>query len=236
MGAAWAVNYYPHHIGDYLRDTAHLDALEDGTYRRLLDVYYASEKPLPLETHWVCRLVRARTQAEQDAVSEILRQFFERRPDGWHNKRADEEIRKSNRRIKAARNNGKTGGRPITQRVSKKNPVGLHADNPDESSQNQNQKPKTKEEKQIAPSANALSAANGDAVAYIPLNDGSEFGVSEKQVSELEKLYPAVDVRQTLNEIRGWNLANPTRRKTRRGVLSHINAWMSKEQNRGAQR
>lgn len=138
------VNYYPHHIGDYLRDTSHLTALEDGTYRRMLDVYYASEKPLPLETHWVCRLVRARTTEEQDAVSEILRQYFEKREDGWHNKRADSEIKKGRARVKAAITNGKRGGRPITQRVSKNNPVGLQSDNPDQSSP----KAKTKSQNQ----------------------------------------------------------------------------------------
>lgn len=96
---------------------------------------------------------------------------------------------------------------------------------------------KASQELQIpAQSADALNAANkvnGNAVAYIPLNDGSEFGVSAEQVSEFERLYPAVDVLQTLNEIRGWNLAKPTRRKTRKGVLSHINGWLAKEQNHG---
>lgn len=92
------------------------------------------------------------------------------------------------------------------------------------------------EVKLLASSATALSAVNGNAVAYIPLNDGSEFGVSKDLAAELEKLYPAVNVEQTLNEIRGWNLANPAKRKTARGVLSHINTWMAREQNRGPQR
>ena len=43
------VNYYPHHIGDYSKDTSHLTMLEDAAYRRMLDVYYATEKPLPLD-------------------------------------------------------------------------------------------------------------------------------------------------------------------------------------------
>jgi uncharacterized phage protein (TIGR02220 family) len=135
------VNYYPHHIGDYLRDTAHLTPLEDGIYRRLLDVYYANEKPLPPETQWVCKLVRARTTDEIDAVIEVLRQYFTRSPEGWRNKRADMEIRAHYRRVKAAKDNGKRGGRP-------KNPVGLREKpsglaestfmhNPSESSQNQ---------------------------------------------------------------------------------------------------
>lgn len=73
---------------------------------------------------------------------------------------------------------------------------------------------------------------NGKAVAYIPLNDGSEFGITEAMVAEFEKLYPAVDVRQTLNEIRGWNLTNAQNRKTRSGVLRHVNRWLAKEQDK----
>jgi hypothetical protein len=74
---------------------------------------------------------------------------------------------------------------------------------------------------------------NGNAVAYIPIQ-GGEFGVSQELSEELARLYPKVDVPQTLNEIRGYNISNPTKRKTRSGVLRHINTWMAKEQNRGA--
>jgi len=119
------VNYYPHHIGDFLRDKVHLTAQEDGLYRRMLDVYYASEKPLPLDLDWLCRLVRANTEEEKKSTDVVLRQFFVRRDDGWHNKRADEEICKGRKRIKAAKSNGKKGGRKKTQWVSKNNPVGL---------------------------------------------------------------------------------------------------------------
>jgi hypothetical protein len=41
------VNYYERHIGDYLKDTAHLSLLEHGIYTRLLDVYYTRECPIP---------------------------------------------------------------------------------------------------------------------------------------------------------------------------------------------
>lgn len=87
---------------------------------------------------------------------------------------------------------------------------------------------------EIASSAKAPSAAvNGNAVAYIPLNDGAEWGVSKDFVAELEKLFPAVNVPQTLNEIRAWNMANPQRRKTARGIKHHVTQWMAREQNRG---
>ena len=41
------MNYYERHIGDYLKDTAHLSLLEHGVYSRLLDVYYTRESPIP---------------------------------------------------------------------------------------------------------------------------------------------------------------------------------------------
>jgi uncharacterized protein YdaU (DUF1376 family) len=138
-GKVTSLNYYPHHIGDYLRDTVHLTALEDGTYRRMLDLYYASEKPLPLDFDWLCKLVRARENPEREAVHEILKQFFEKCAEGWRNKRADFEIKLAAKKAKVARLNGKLGGRPKTQRVSSGLAKQKLADNPDESSQNQNQ-------------------------------------------------------------------------------------------------
>jgi len=43
------MNHYPHHIGDYIRATAHLSLIEDGIYRRALDWYYANEKSMPCD-------------------------------------------------------------------------------------------------------------------------------------------------------------------------------------------
>ncbi|TXH13476.1 MAG: DUF1376 domain-containing protein, partial [Hyphomicrobiaceae bacterium] len=41
------MHHYPFHPGDYMLDTAHLEPMEDLAYRRLLDFYYSSEKPIP---------------------------------------------------------------------------------------------------------------------------------------------------------------------------------------------
>jgi hypothetical protein len=73
-------------------------------------------------------------------------------------------------------------------------------------------------------------AVNGEAVAYIPLNNGSEWGVSKEFLAELEKAYPVVDGPQTLKEIRVWCLANPAKRKTKSGVARFVNNWFAREQ------
>lgn len=86
------MNYYEHHLGDYDSATAHLSWLEDCAYRRLLCLYYRTEQPLPAEVKQVCRLVRAASKPERDAVQQVLTEFFELADDGWHNARCDEDI------------------------------------------------------------------------------------------------------------------------------------------------
>lgn len=84
------MNYYPFHIGDFAAHTAHLTWEEDIAYRRMLDWYYLNEKALPADPAKVARLVR---MPKSIAVIEaVLAEFFLMSEDGWHNKRADEEL------------------------------------------------------------------------------------------------------------------------------------------------
>jgi len=70
-------------------------------------------------------------------------------------------------------------------------------------------------------------------VEILPLNTGKEYTVREKQVGEWGRLYPAVNIGQELKNMRGWLLANPTKRKTSRGILRFINSWLAKRQDSG---
>lgn len=84
------MHFYQFHIGDYLKDTNHLTDDEDLAYRRLLDLYYDGEGPIPDDIARVARRVR---RAEADVLA-VLTEFFELESDGWHSKRCDEEIAK----------------------------------------------------------------------------------------------------------------------------------------------
>lgn len=74
--------------------------------------------------------------------------------------------------------------------------------------------------------------AESPAVISLPLNDGTEFGVTEAMVFEFSSLYPAVDVIQELRSMRGWLLNNPKNRKTPGGIRRFINSWLSREQDK----
>ncbi|WP_260430234.1 YdaU family protein [Burkholderia stagnalis] len=86
------MNFWSRHIGDLIRDTVSLSMLEDGAYNRLLDQYYQTERPLPLDKKLVYRLARATSAAERRAVDFVLETFFDAHDDGYHQKRCDVEI------------------------------------------------------------------------------------------------------------------------------------------------
>jgi hypothetical protein len=64
----------------------------------------------------------------------------------------------------------------------------------------------------------------------LPLNDGSEWLVTARNLAEWVQSFPAVDVEQELRAMRAWANANPSKRKTARGVASFAVRWLSKAQ------
>lgn len=71
-------------------------------------------------------------------------------------------------------------------------------------------------------------------VFKLPLNAKETFhDVTAKHISEFAELYPAVDIEQQLRNMIGWLNANSQRRKTKNGATRFINAWLSREQDKG---
>lgn len=84
------MNFYKRHIGDYLKDTAHLSLLEHGVYTRLLDVYYTRESGIPDDQ--AARLIAARGRDEVAALRVVLTEFFELVDGTWVQDRCEREI------------------------------------------------------------------------------------------------------------------------------------------------
>jgi uncharacterized protein YdaU (DUF1376 family) len=68
--------------------------MEHGAYALLLDHYYATGKPLDANASVLHRICRAFASDEQAAVDGVIRQFFVLEADGYHNKKADEQLGK----------------------------------------------------------------------------------------------------------------------------------------------
>lgn len=99
------MHYYDFNIGDFAKKTQHLTNEEELAYRRALDMYYDTEKPLVSDG--LATLSR-RLRVDSKALENVLNEFF---PNG-RNKHADEKIAAYYAYIEKQKANGKQGGRP----------------------------------------------------------------------------------------------------------------------------
>lgn len=145
------MHYYKFNIKDWTRDTAHLSVIEEGLYRRLLDHYYESEKPIPKETGSVIR--RLRLSGHEDVLELILSEFFVLSDDGYRHKRCDDEISRYHAKAEVNQRNGKSGGRPKTEN----NPDGYQK----KANGNLNHKPLTTNQEPIT---NSITSSDDDKI------------------------------------------------------------------------
>jgi uncharacterized protein YdaU (DUF1376 family) len=98
-----ALHYYPHHIGDFLRDTASLSPKDAYIYLRLIWLYYESERPLPDDPEMLA--FKVGVKGEGELVSLLLRTYFRYDPDlkSHTHQRIDTEISKYQRKATSAR-------------------------------------------------------------------------------------------------------------------------------------
>lgn len=84
------------------------------------------------------------------------------------------------------------------------------------------------ENKNISPEADKSAP---DAVIGLPTVSEGDFPVSQAYIDGWAEAFPGVDVRQQLAAMRQWLLANPTRRKTKRGMRKFVVSWLDRRQN-----
>ena len=97
------MHYYQFNIGDYASHTRYLTPMQDLAYRRLLDLYYLQEKPIPKENP---AILIGLNDCSTD-VERVLNEYFLPTEKGWVNKRADEAIREFHGKKKTASLAGK---------------------------------------------------------------------------------------------------------------------------------
>lgn len=85
-------HYYKRHIGDYKTDAGHLTMLQDGAYTRLLDLAYTLDGRLPGDLSRIFALTRATSRTEQNAIAEVLAEFFDLRDGNYRQNRVDREL------------------------------------------------------------------------------------------------------------------------------------------------
>lgn len=133
------MHYYQHHIGDFIKDTTHLDDHQLATYLRMLWAYYTSESQISGDFEDVAFAMRT----DEKTVRLLLRHFFTESPDGWHHTRCDKEIADYHSKAEKARNSANARWRNADS-------MRTHSErNPNESVLDANQEPITNNQEPI---------------------------------------------------------------------------------------
>lgn len=199
------MNFYPHHLGDYAKDTKNLTPLEHGCYRLLMDHHYATEKPVPNDVKELYRIVGAATPAERKAVEKIAERFFPVNGDGQrHHKRIEAEIARAKEKSEKA----KASAERRWQRTDDADAHGMRTHSGGDASQ----EPLTKESKASPATAGEVrgGAANVPDCPHQKLID--LYHELLPTCTRMEKWTPA---RQTVMRARWRDEARPNRDKHR---------------------
>ena len=65
------------------------------------------------------------------------------------------------------------------------------------------------------------------------LNTGEEWQADDSDIIQWQKTYPAVDIFAELAKMESWLDANPSKRKTSKGIKRFVNSWLSRAQDKG---
>jgi uncharacterized protein YdaU (DUF1376 family) len=86
------MHYYPHHIGDFTKDTYFLNNEEIGIVIRLLGLYYDAEEPFQNDISLLS--VKVNAQGKEEIVKKILGLIFkyDEKENIWKQNRCDKEI------------------------------------------------------------------------------------------------------------------------------------------------
>ena len=218
------MNFYPFHIGDYASHTRHLSLMEDLAYRRILDLYYTTERSLNGSSTDVAR--RIGMLAEQAAVEYVLREFFEPLEDGsgYRNKRCDEEIAKfTAKKVQASQAGKASAERRFNARSTDVQPTN-------------NQEPITKNQKKevttTAPDDSANRRPPKQRRIAFDLEAGLFRGITEEDELRWQDAYPAVPIPPEISRAAAWLKANPANRKS--NCERFLVNWFSRAQDKAA--
>lgn len=102
------MHYFQFNIKSYQAATAHLTNEEDLAYRRLIEFYYDTEKPIKAtDNQWLCRRLRVGLPE----LESVLKEFFFLTEEGWRNEYCDTVIAQFHAYTERQRANGLKGGR-----------------------------------------------------------------------------------------------------------------------------
>lgn len=99
----YLMHYYPHHIGDFIKDTSRLSDSQCMAYLRLIWMYYESESPLPDDP----KMLAFKVGSDEQTIAMLLQCYFYANALHWHHKRIDAVLEEYKNKSKKASDSAK---------------------------------------------------------------------------------------------------------------------------------
>lgn len=167
------MHYYKFNIADWMLGTAHLTLVEEAIYFRLVNHYYDTEAPIPLETQSVFR--RLRLGSDSVTAQLILEEFFTKTEKGYVHTRCDENIKEYKKQNRKNASNGAKGGRPRKDAAceeTQEKPTGLFSETQEEPKHNPNQEPLTTNQEPLTNNKNiSATPLATSAKPHVPVSE-----------------------------------------------------------------
>ena len=199
---------------DFYVDTNEWSVDEVGIYTRLLLSQW-SNKSLPNNVTRLARIAGCSPQKFQKAWGQIAIKFTKNGDGRLQNPRLEREREKQQKYRELQAEKSKKGVEARRKQATHGSTRGSSNGSPDG--------------KPLQSSDFSHKEKDIQAALVFPLRDNKEFELSLAKISEYEKTYRNIDVSFELKKCLQWNIDNPTKRKTERGILKHINGWLSDE-------
>ena len=183
------MHYFKFNISAWALSTAHLTLEEEAIYLRLVNHYYDSEKPIPLETQPVIRRLRLGSSAA--LVLDILQEYFTQTESGFVHSRCEEVLKEYRKTAKKNKANGAKGGRPkqvAASSISQEKPSGLPVASQVEPKHNPNYELRTKNYELVTKNEELVTNKPIKQSAPIVAVDFSVFNLSDSDLTEVKRI------------------------------------------------
>lgn len=218
---------------DWLGGTRGMSAAETGVYITLIATMYERGEPVPEDHARLARLCGASNSAFKAILDRLVSEGkIIRVEGGLSNERVEKERVYLSEKSEVGRYaaNARWGTKP------KKNNGTAHA-NAMPAQSERNAIPEARSQKK-SEGANAPSSPEPEkpapvAVIGLPTVSEGDFPIFESDIAEWAPAFPAVNVKQQLQAMRQWLLANQAKRKTKRGMRRFVVSWLDRKQNNG---
>lgn len=227
-----ALPYMQLYVAEYLADTCHLNAAQHGAYLLLLMNYWQRGKALP-DVNDRLAIVARMTNEEWTANREVVAEFFQISNGVWIHARVERDLLKVKGVSEAGRIAGIASGKARKERVSNDRSTNVTESFNETSTKEEPLRRRTEADtEQKHKTALARSVPPEELAGTLPLVDGTEYLISKSQIQEWTAAYPGINVRTELLGFKAWLNANPTRKKTPKGICRAIIHWLSGAQNK----